>query len=182
MRLKNPRLPNKAASSLAAPGPVVLPAGPEHLEGIVALANVVWWAHYPGIISEAQIDYMLRQMYDLEVMRQELRDGLRYDRLLINGQLKAFAAYGPCQPHVMKLHKLYVHPECHRQGYGSQLLQHVEYQCRQAGFAQLLLNVNKGNTKAIAAYHKNGFVIREAVTVDIGHGFVMDDFVMVKEL
>ena len=46
----------------------------------------------------------------------------------------------------------------------------------------LILNVNKNNVQAIRAYEKNGFAIREAVVVDIGGGFVMDDYVMAKPL
>jgi ribosomal protein S18 acetylase RimI-like enzyme len=44
------------------------------------------------------------------------------------------------------------------------------------------LNVNKRNTRAIAAYQRNGYVVAERVTLDIGGGFVMDDFVMTKPL
>jgi ribosomal protein S18 acetylase RimI-like enzyme len=42
--------------------------------------------------------------------------------------------------------------------------------------------VNKQNAQAIAAYRKNGFEVREAVRVEIGNGFVMDDFIMAKSL
>jgi RimJ/RimL family protein N-acetyltransferase len=46
----------------------------------------------------------------------------------------------------------------------------------------LILNVNKQNLRAIRAYERNGFFVREAVVVDIGGGFVMDDYVMAKRL
>ena len=46
----------------------------------------------------------------------------------------------------------------------------------------LVLNVNKNNDRAISAYVRNGFVVREAVVVDIGGGFVMDDYIMAKRL
>jgi ribosomal protein S18 acetylase RimI-like enzyme len=46
----------------------------------------------------------------------------------------------------------------------------------------VILAVNKRNTTAIASYKKYGFVVREAIVDDIGHGFVMDDFVMEKVL
>ena len=45
-----------------------------------------------------------------------------------------------------------------------------------------MLSVNKHNTRAIAAYRRNGFVIAESVVTDIGGGFVMDDYVMAKNL
>jgi diamine N-acetyltransferase len=37
----------------------------EHLPEIAALAERVWRAHYPGIISHAQIEYMLARMYSI---------------------------------------------------------------------------------------------------------------------
>ena len=46
----------------------------------------------------------------------------------------------------------------------------------------MILAVNKQNSRAIAAYLKNGFAVREAVRVEIGNGFVMDDFIMAKSL
>jgi hypothetical protein len=42
--------------------------------------------------------------------------------------------------------------------------------------------VNKANARAIMAYKRNGFVITESVITDIGGGFVMDDYVMAKDL
>ena len=46
----------------------------------------------------------------------------------------------------------------------------------------LILAVNKRNERAIAAYRKYGFVVRDAVRVDIGKDFVMDDFIMALSL
>jgi GNAT superfamily N-acetyltransferase len=161
----------------------ILPAGLAHLGEIAALAEVVWRAHYPGIISVEQIDYMLKRMYDLKVLRAELAQGICYERLLVRGELRAFAAYGPWGgKEEMKLYKIYIHPESQRQGLGSRLLHHVEEKARERNFKVLLLTVNKGNEKAIAAYRKNGFRVRETAVVDIGGGFVMDDFIMAKRV
>ena len=159
------------------------PATGEHLPGIAALAEAIWRAHYPGIISNEQINYMLARMYDVDVMRQELENGIAYDRLMIDGELRGFASYGPTSnDDELKLHKLYVHPACQRRGYGAELLNRVESVAREHGFASVVLTVNKRNAKAIAAYRKNGFTIHESVVTDIGGGFVMDDYVMVKPL
>jgi ribosomal protein S18 acetylase RimI-like enzyme len=82
----------------------------------------------------------------------------------------------------MKLHKLYLLTELHGQGLGSRLLEHCEVEARRHNARRLILAVNKRNAKAISAYRRNGFVIRESVINDFGGGFVMDDFVMAKEL
>jgi GNAT superfamily N-acetyltransferase len=154
------------------------------LPAISELAGVIWRASYPGIITHAQIDYMLARMYSLDVLRDEIRShGIRYDLLLVDGKPAGFASYGSTAgPGVMKLHKLYLLPEMHACGLGSLLLQHVEREvCAGAG-RRLILSVNKRNSRAIAAYQRNGFVVADSVVTDIGGGFVMDDYIMAKEL
>ena len=42
------------------------------------------------------------------------------------------------------------------------------------------MQVNKANVRAIAAYKKAGFHIAQEAVFDIGHGFVMDDYLMEK--
>jgi GNAT superfamily N-acetyltransferase len=154
------------------------------LPAISDLAGVVWRACYPDIITHAQIDYMLVRMYALDVLRDEIRSqGIHYDRLLVNDKLVGFASYGPAAgPGVVKLHKLYLLPELHGRGLGSRLLQHVEREVCAGGARRLVLSVNKRNAKAIAAYKRNGFVIADSVVTDIGVGFVMDDYVMARDL
>jgi GNAT superfamily N-acetyltransferase len=153
------------------------------LPAISELAGVIWRVCYPGIITHAQIDYMLARMYSLDVLRDEIRSQrIRYDQLLVDRKPAGFASYGPTsEPGVMKLHKLYLLPEMQDRGLGSRLLQQVEHEVRAGAGRRLILSVNKRNTKAIAAYRRNGFVIVESVVTDIGGGFVMDDYIMAKD-
>ena len=154
------------------------------LPAISKLAGVIWRACYPGMITHAQIDYMLARMYAPEVLRDEIHSQeIRYDCLLVDGKLAGFASCGPASERgVVKLHKLYLLPEMHGCGLGSRLLQHVEREVRAGAGRRLILSVNKRNTRAITAYQRNGFVIAESVVTDIGGGFVMDDYVMAKDL
>jgi ribosomal protein S18 acetylase RimI-like enzyme len=179
------------------PGFQIISANEQHLPAIAELAGVIWRACYPGIISRAQIDYMLVRMYALNVLREEIRSrGICYDLLVVDGKPAGFASYGPgevgtprrgvrtAQPAVrtFKLHKLYLSPEWHGCGLGSRLLQHCEREIRAGGARRLILSVNKRNLPAIAAYRRNGFVIAESVVTDIGGGFVMDDYIMAKSV
>jgi ribosomal protein S18 acetylase RimI-like enzyme len=166
------------------PAPQILPATETDLPAIARLAGIIWRSHYPGIISAEQIEYMLAKMYSLETLREEMRlRAIRYERLLAGQELAGFASHGPTeQPQVFKLHKIYLHPAWHGQGLGSMLLRHCALQARELGADRLMLTVNKRNSQAIAAYHRNGFAITDSVVVDIGGGFVMDDYVMAKEL
>ena len=162
----------------------ILPVTEQHLPALAELAGVIWRQHYPSIISHAQIDYMLAKMYSLETLREEIRaKGIRFERLFVDDRLVGFASYGPAaEPGIMKLHKCYLLPEMHGRGLGSLLLKHCEREVRQCGARRLCLAVNKRNTKAITAYQRNGFTVIESVITDFGDGFVMDDYIMAKDL
>jgi ribosomal protein S18 acetylase RimI-like enzyme len=151
---------------------------------LVALAREIWRAHYPAIIGSAQIEYMLAQRYSPEVVRAELaREGLWWDKLMAGEEMAGFASYFLTgAPGEMKLDKLYVHPAHQRRGHGARMIARACEVARERGCNRLVLAVNKGNREAIAAYRKHGFRVADAVVKDIGGGFVMDDYMMVKAI
>jgi len=182
LRIKNRRAVEKMKRPCG--NAAILPAREEHLPALAELAGVIWRQHYPGIISHAQIGYMLGKMYSLDTLRDEIRsNGILFYRLVAAGHFVGFASLGPTdKPGVLKLHKCYLLPELHGCGLGSALLQHCEAEARRLGARRLILAVNKRNPKAIAAYQHNGFAVIESVVTDFGGGFVMDDFIMAKDL
>jgi RimJ/RimL family protein N-acetyltransferase len=58
----------------------------------------------------------------------------------------------------------------------------VQQRAQRLGCRRLYLQVNRHNRGAIEAYLRNGFVISREAKFDIGHGFVMDDYVMSKDI
>jgi diamine N-acetyltransferase len=157
---------------------------PEDAAAISALAREIWYPHYSAIISRAQIEYMLEQRYDPQIIRAELEGGdAWWDKLLVNGRMIGFTScFLTGKAGEMKLDKLYVHHDHQRKGYGRMLLDRVLGIARAHGCTTLILAVNKHNYNAIAAYDKYGFRIAESVVKDIGGGFVMDDYIMQKDL
>jgi GNAT superfamily N-acetyltransferase len=152
-------------------------------EALSALAGVIWRPHYADIISPAQIEYMLRQRYEPALIRAQIARGIAWDKLLVDGRIIAYASYFPDDnAREMKLDKLYVHPDHQRCGYGGLLISRALGAARRAGCTTLTLAVNKANARAIAAYAKYGFRIRDSVVQEIGGGFVMDDYIMVKDV
>lgn len=150
---------------------------------LVALAREIWLAHYPAIIGMPQIEYMLAQRYSPAIVRGELhRRELWWDQLRVGGAMAGFASYFLVSSDEMKLDKLYVHPRWQRRGYGGLMIERAAETARARGCDRLLLAVNKQNQGAIAAYLKYGFRIAEATVKEIGSGFVMDDYIMVKPL
>jgi len=165
-------------------GIAIIPVPLDDVQAIAALAREVWYATYPGIISTGQIEYMLGQRYTPEVIRREIENhDAAWDELRDDGKLVAFISYFPADSAGdLKVDKLYVAKTGQRKGYGGRLLDHAARTGRDRGFEHLILAVNKKNEQAINAYRKHGFRVREAVTKDIGEGFVMDDFIMERAI
>lgn len=162
----------------------ILPVDPRDVESIVGLAGEIWRRHYADIISAAQIEYMLKQRYEPRIIRAELlRHDLWWDKLLVGDAIAGFASYFlTAQPGEMKLDKLYVHQDHQRKGYGGMLIAHACMRARGQGCSRLTLAVNKNNRIAISVYCKHGFKVSTGVVKDIGAGFVMDDYIMVRAL
>lgn len=144
------------------------------------LAARIWHACYPGIITVEQIEYMLDWMYSEEKIREELREGFTWELAEIEGEPIGFQSYHLDGQRRCKLNKLYLLPDHQGQGHSRTMLQHVCAAAREMEATEVWLQVNKKNTRAIAAYEKFGFHIAEEKSFDIGRGFVMDDCLMAK--
>ena len=165
------------------PLPVRIVPGTAADVGLVRrLADEIWREYYPGIVPLAQIDYMLEHGYSEAALGRFVRDeGAGLAILHAEARPAGFAAwYRPGEPATTKLDKLYVHPRHQRRGYGAMMVGRACEVAREQGCSRLALAVNKNNRSAIAAYLKHGFRIDDAVVKDIGGGFVMDDYIMVK--
>jgi len=146
------------------------------------LAHRIWHAHYPIIISPAQIDYMLERMFATEVLREDLAKGVQWEFAWHEERRAGFLSCVP-EPEArrIKLSKLYLLPELHGRGLGQEMLDRVKAHARKIEARQIHLTVNKRNERAIRAYQKAGFQITGETVADIGGGYVMDDFLMTWE-
>lgn len=148
-----------------------------HLPALQSLAADIWWAHYPGLISDDQIRFMLARMYSQAQLSRELAEGVHYAGLDVDGRLSGYFSVRPDGEGGAWLDKLYLLPALHGQGYGQQMLRAAEQSAWQRGAGRLRLRVNRHNDKAIAAYQRAGYALLGEDCADIGDGFVMDDFI-----
>lgn len=153
-------------------------------ETVARLGSTIWRSHYSKMISMAQIDYMLAGRYTPENLRRYLvADDRWLDLLRLGDKPVGYCSYARTStPGEAKLEQLYLLQEHHGKGLGGFMLRHVEAEARRRGFDRLMLQVNRRNVDSIAIYRKSGFTVREEAVFDIGNGFVMDDYVMVKAL
>lgn len=154
------------------------------IEVIRKIAQDVWGPAYSNILSKEQIAYMLELFYNAEIISRQIQTGEQeYLLLEAEGNPVGFASYAPRDenPGVYKLHKLYCNVQVHGKGYGRQLMHAVENIAKRNGGVRLELNVNRYNP-AKTFYEKSGYTILYEEDIDIGHNYLMNDYVMGKDL
>lgn len=147
------------------------------------LAYAIWPKAYGEILSEAQLDYMLENFYAIPSLEEQMNHHHVFLLAEENGVFYGFASYEiNCNNSgKTKLHKIYVMPETQGKGVGKQLLSEIENAAKEEGNQYLFLNVNRYNI-AQEFYKKLGFEIVHEEDIDIGNGYLMEDYVMEKKI
>jgi N-acetylglutamate synthase-like GNAT family acetyltransferase len=141
---------------------------------------------YGTYISMAQLNYMLDMMYSDDSLLNQMNNGHQFYIAEHDGEAIGFASVSKEANNTCKLNKLYVLPTAQKTGAGKSsqksgvgkalLFKTIDFATSVAANC-LYLQVNKQNN-AQHFYSKHGFTIREAAVLDIGGGFVMDDYIM----
>lgn len=159
--------------------PVTTPA---QCEVVAALAHEIWYEYYVPLIGRAQVDYMVSRFQNSGAVAQQLREGYEYFLTERDGRDIGYCAVQPqAAEDSLFLSKLYVLRDARGAGTGRVCMEFIEQLARRRGLKLLWLTVNKGNP-AVKAYERLGFRIAADLVMDIGSGFVMDDFRMEKPL
>ena len=151
------------------------------------LAETIWRQHYEGIISSAQIEYMLASRFNTEALREYLNPTNKWlDLLRVSAKMVGYCGY-ELAGHgsddgvpALKLGQLYIVDSHRGLGLGKAMLSHVEARAKDHGLKRIFLQVNKRNTDSIEFYKAAGFTVSREAVFDIGNGFVMDDYVLEK--
>ena len=149
------------------------------IELIEALAEKIWNQHYTPIIGKNQVDYMLDKFQSCEAMKDDISKGYTYFIVSVAGK--------PCGYSAVKadngvfLSKFYVEEEARGKGAGKAMLSAINDYAKKKNLKRIWLTCNKYNP-TVDIYKKLGYTIADSIVTDIGGGFVMDDYVMEKEL
>ncbi|MBL7806355.1 MAG: GNAT family N-acetyltransferase, partial [Saprospiraceae bacterium] len=122
------------------------------------LAEKIWWEHYPDIISNDQIAYMLELMYsDAALSRQMNEEGQELWLPEENGQALGFLAITPSPAPKGEgfLNKFYL--DSRERGLGTIVFELML--ARYPDLKTLRLRVNRRNYKSVNFYFKVGFRI-----------------------
>jgi diamine N-acetyltransferase len=147
---------------------------------IRAIAEEVWPVAYGSILTRKQMEYMMVMMYSVSSLQEQAEKGHHFILAVEEEESPVgFASYefnygGTSKA---KIHKIYILPSQQGKGTGRIMIDHIAEEARKNNQEALVLNVNKHNA-ARHFYNKIGFAIVKEEVIDIGNGYVMDDFVM----
>lgn len=160
------------------------------------MASEIWHEYWPIVLTEEQIDYMVDTMQSFEPIKREIREegylywfvldeaGTRVGYLSVRPETESGEQARDIQPGEGRLFvsKVYLRKEERGKHYASCMLDFCEDVCRANGLSSMYLHVNKHNEMGIRAYKGRGWHVAEETVGDIGHGFVMDDYIMAKDV
>ena len=142
---------------------------------------MIWREHYTPIIGNAQVDYMLEKFQSVEAIKTQIADGFEY-YLLLNDNTEAGYISIKKDSETLFLSKVYVLKSLRGLGIGKGAMKFIVAQALEKHCTSIMLTVNKNNVNSIKAYKKMGFINQEDIVIDIGNGFVMDDYRMIKNI
>lgn len=159
---------------------------PEQLATVAALAHEIWYEFYVPLIGRAQVDYMVAKFQNTAAMQSQIDQGYEYflvtqrDTSGLAGDI-GYCAVQEQADGALFLSKFYLRKSARGSGTGRKCMEFIEGLARRRGLSLLWLTVNKGNP-SVQAYQRLGFRIAADLVMDIGGGFVMDDYRMEKPL
>ena len=148
---------------------------------IKEIATITWPIAYGTYISKAQLDYMLDMMYSDDSLLNQMNKGHQFYIAEHNSEAIGFASVSKEANNACKLNKLYVLPTAQKTGAGKALLFKTINFAKSLAANCMYLQVNKQNN-AQHFYQKHGFTVREASILEIGGGYIMDDYIMELKL
>lgn len=153
-------------------------ATPEDLPLLRELAVRIWWEHYPAIIGNDQVTYMLERGYSLNALQQQMREGQQFFFIDVEGQPIGYIGITMQEPGKAFLNKFYIDNQVRGKGVGAQAFEELLQTF--PDMKEIRLQVNRRNFKSVNFYFKMGFIIEKSFDMPIGEGYSMDDFMMLK--
>ena len=151
------------------------------LLAIEEMASTIWREHYIPIVGRLQVEYMLANFQSAESMKEQIKEGSIYYILKLEELPIGYLSFR-VESETLFLSKIYILSEYLGKKFGKSAMLFVEQKGKEAGCSELYLTVNKNNKNSIIAYTKIGFQNIGPRITDIGSGFIMDDYKMLKQL
>ena len=149
----------------------------EDFDLIEKMAREIWYHHYVPMIGLDQVDYMLDKFYRKEALEYQRKEGQEFWLIGFDAENCGYIGVSRQNPNEYFIHKFYLHTGKHRKGIGSKAFTQLTEFYNDATIIRLQVNIN--NFKSINFYFKCGFTIEKRLVLEIGGGYVMDDYIMI---
>ena len=153
----------------------------KHFKIIEKLAHTIWHEHYITIISLEQIEYMLEKYNSVKSIEKRAQEGVLFFYMTFDDVPVGYIAIEKETDYIY-ISKLYVLKSYRGKKTAKTAMLFAESMAYKEQIPTMKLHVNKYNSNSILVYEKMGYVNTESMITDIGKGFVMDDYLMVKKL
>lgn len=162
----------------------VITATEKEYSSIQDIAQQTWPKTFGQILSPEQIAYMVELMYSLAAMREQVQK--KHHVFILAKEQEEYIGYASYELNhtgssKTKIHKLYLLPEAQGKRTGQLLIQEIATRAQANRNTALVLNVNRNNS-AIRFYEKNGFKKTGEENINIGNGYLMEDYIFEKAI
>jgi GNAT superfamily N-acetyltransferase len=143
------------------------------------IAYQTWPVAYGTILSKVQLRFMLDKFYSLEYLYLNTQQNQLFFIISENEIPLGFVGmehHFDKKP-ITKIHKIYVLPDKQGNGIGKSAIDFVVNSALENHSNKVILNVNRFN-KAVQFYQKMDFKIIQQIDIEIGNGYLMEDFIM----
>lgn len=148
---------------------------------IAKLADATWRQHYIPIIGVDQVNYMVEKFQTTSAISNQIEQGYEYYIINYNRIPVGYISIKKEEDSLF-ISKIYILNAYRGKKIGKESMLFIEEKAKIYNFKTITLTVNKNNVNSILFYEKFGFKKIDAIVIDIGNGYVMDDFKMEKSI
>lgn len=150
----------------------------KQIEALALCAKEIWNEYFTAIISQEQIDYMVEKFQSETALKKAIFEDHYVYYMLCEKDVPIAYCGIQVQGQRLFLSKLYVKKAYRKKGLSSLLFNRCIEYAKQQHCNAIYLTCNKYNENSLAMYHHKGFTIIDTQEADIGHGFIMDDYIL----
>lgn len=152
------------------------------VETVAALAHGIWNECYHDMLPQGQIDYMTEKFQNQAAIRKQMEEeGYVYFLARVGDENAGYLGVQPKDGRLF-LSKIYFLAKFRGMGLAREAFAFLDGFARERSCGAVWLTVHKYNERAKAVYAKAGFALVDGIVMEIGNGYVMDDYVFERKV
>jgi len=151
------------------------------LKIICKLAQKIYFEHYKQFLSKEFITYWVDLYQSYENITQSINDGEKYFFIKDNDNILGYFSYKLEAGNRLFISKLYLKAKYRKKGYGKKCLNYLFDIAKTKQVKDIFLKTMRINP-TVKFYIKQGFKITDAVETNLGNGYILEDYILVKDI